>query len=50
MAALTFLTLQGYRRKPDLQIQEQLYAAMIAIAKHELGKPGLAALFRGIFK
>jgi death-on-curing protein len=39
MAALTFLA-----------IQEQLYAAMIAIAKHELDKPGLAALLRKIFQ
>ena len=50
MAALTFLAMQGYRRKPEIAIQEQLYAAMIAIAKHELDKPGLAALFRKIFR
>jgi death-on-curing protein len=50
MAALTFLAMQGHRRSPDIAIQEQLYAAMIAIAKHELDKPGLAALLRKIFQ
>ena len=50
MAALTFLAMQGHRRGPDIVIQEQLYTAMIAIAKHELDKPGLAALFREIFQ
>ncbi len=49
-AALTFLAMQGYRRDPTIEIQEQLYAAMIAIATHELDKPGLAALLRGIFR
>lgn len=50
MAALTFLAMKGHHRKPDIAIQEQLYAAMIAIAKHELDKPGLAALLRRIFR
>lgn len=49
MAALTFLAMQGYRRSSSIFVQEQLYDAMIAIAKHELDKPGLAALFRQIF-
>ena len=50
MAALTFLAMQGYRREPDIAIQEQLYTAMIAIATHDLDKPGLAALLREIFR
>ena len=50
MAALTFLAMQSYRLEPDIAIQEQLYAAMIAIATHELDKPGLAALLREIFR
>ena len=50
MAALTFLAMQGYQRDPDIAIQEQLYAAMIAIATHDLDKPGLAALLRRIFR
>lgn len=50
MAALTFLAMQGYRRESDIAIQEQLYAAMIAIATHDLDKPGLAALLREIFR
>ncbi len=50
MAALTFLAMQGHRREPDIAIQEQLYAAMIAIATHDLDKPGLAALLRGIYR
>ena len=50
MAALTFLAMQGHRRGPNLTVQEQLYDAMIGIAKHELDKPGLAALLREIFK
>jgi death-on-curing protein len=50
MAALTFLAMQGYQRTPGIPVQEQLYEAMIAIAKHELDKPGLAALLRGIFR
>jgi death on curing protein len=50
MAALTFLAIQGYQGRPSLLIQEKLYDAMIAIAKHELDKPGLAALFREIYQ
>jgi len=45
-AALTFLDLNG---KPAPQTQETddvLYAAMIAIATHEIGKPELATLLR----
>jgi death on curing protein len=49
MAALTFLAMQGYRRSSSISVQEELYDAMIAIAKHELDKPGLATLFRQIF-
>jgi death on curing protein len=50
MAALTFLAMQGYHGQPSIDIQEQLYDAMIGIAKHELDKPGLAALLRRIFR
>jgi death-on-curing protein len=50
MAALTFLAMQGHRRDPSIEIQDQLYDAMIAIAKHELDKPGLASLLRRIFQ
>lgn len=50
MAALTFLAMQGHRRERSIEVQEQLYAAMIAIATHDLDKPGLAALLRGIFR
>ncbi len=49
MAALTFLAMQGLRSDASLATQERLYNAMIAIATHELDKPGLAALFREIF-
>lgn len=49
MAALTFLTMEGYQCDPDPAIQDRLYDAMIAIAKHELNKVGFAALFREIF-
>lgn len=50
MAALTFLAMQGHRKRPSLTDQEQLYDAMIGIAKHELDKPGFAALLREIFQ
>lgn len=50
MAALTFLAMQGYGKKPSIETQEQLYDAMISIAKHELDKPGLAALLRRILQ
>lgn len=49
MAALTFLIMRGYRCVPSMEIQDKLYDAMIAIAKHELEKTGFAALFREIF-
>jgi death-on-curing protein len=46
-SALTFLQLAGIdtSRRHD----EALYEAMIAIAKRELDKPGLAALLRRLF-
>lgn len=50
MTALTFLAMQGYRCNPSIAVQEQLYDSMIAIAKHEPDKPGLAALLRRIFQ
>lgn len=50
MTALTFLAMRGYRCRPSIAVQEQLYDAMIAIAKHELDKPRLAALLRRIFQ
>jgi death-on-curing protein len=49
MTALTYLAMQGYSGRPSIAVQEQLYNAMIAIAKHELDKPGLAELLRRIF-
>jgi death on curing protein len=49
-SALTFLAMQGYRCTPDIGVQNQFYNAMIAIAKHELDKVGLAVLFREIFR
>jgi hypothetical protein len=42
--------MQGYRCNPSIAVQKELYTAMIAIAKHELDKPGLAALLRRIFQ
>jgi hypothetical protein len=42
--------MHGYRRKPDMEVQEQLYAAVIAIAYHELDKAGHAALLRENFR
>jgi death-on-curing protein len=50
MAALTFLAIHGHQRVSDDEIQDQLYDAMIGIAKHELDKPGMAELFRQIFR
>ena len=50
MAALTFLAIHGHQRNADDEVQDQLYAAMIGIAKHDLDKPGLAALLRKIFQ
>jgi hypothetical protein len=44
------LKLNGNPARGTPVIEKQLYAAMIAIAKHELDKPGLAALFRKIFQ
>ena len=48
-SALLFLKLNGIPAHGTPTIERQLYAAMIAIAKHELDKPGLAALLRKIF-
>ena len=44
--ALVFLVTNGVEVPPD---QGQLYAAMIALARRELDKPGLAALLRRQF-
>ncbi len=38
--------MRGHRCDASIAVQEQLYAAMIAIAKHELDKPGHADLLR----
>jgi death-on-curing protein len=45
-SALHFLAVNGYVGQPD---QQALYDAMIAIARRELDKPGLAALLRTQF-
>jgi hypothetical protein len=45
-----FLKINGIPAHGTPVIEKQLYAAMIAIAKHELDKPGLAALLREIFQ
>lgn len=49
-SALLFLKINGIPAQGTPAIEKQLHAAMIAIAKHELDKPGLAALFREIFR
>ncbi|MGL5018495.1 MAG: type II toxin-antitoxin system death-on-curing family toxin [Luteolibacter sp.] len=49
-AALLFLKLNGIPAHGTPAIESQLYTAMIAIAKHELDKPGLAALRRRVFQ
>ena len=46
VTALTFLKLNGVQGIPS---QAELYAAMIAIAKRELDKAGLAAVLRKQF-
>ncbi len=45
-SALLFLRAHGFNTKVD---QSTLYDAMIALATHDLDKPGLAALFRTLF-
>ena len=48
-SALAFLALNHPMRKPAPADLGTLYDAMIAIARHELDKPGLAMLFRRLF-
>jgi len=48
-SALLFLKLNHFPSHGTHLIERQLYDTMIAIAKHELAKPGLAALLRKIF-
>ena len=48
-SALAFLALNHPMRKPAPADLDALYDAMIAIANHELDKPGLTALFRRLF-
>lgn len=48
-SALTFLALNHPMRRPVLADLNALYDAMIAIARRELDKAGLAALFRQMF-
>ncbi len=48
-AALTFLALNHPMPRPTSATLDTLYAAMIAIARHELDKAGLAALLRRLF-
>lgn len=48
-SAITFLVLNRPMRNPTSGDLDALYAAMIAIARHELDKAGLAALLRRLF-
>ena len=48
-SALAFLALNHPMRKPAPADLDALYDAMIAIATHQLDKPGLAALFRRLY-
>lgn len=48
-SALAFLAMNKSARNPTAADLDSLYDAMIAIAKHELNKAGLAALFRKLF-
>ncbi len=48
-SALAFLALNHPMRKPAEATLDALYAAMIAIARHELDKAGMAALLRRLF-
>jgi death-on-curing protein len=48
-SALLFLKLNEIAAHGTPEIEKQLYKAMIAIATHELDKPGFAALLREIF-
>lgn len=48
-AALAFLSFNRDMPKPSASDLDSLYDAMIAIARHELDKAGLAALFRKLF-
>jgi death-on-curing protein len=48
-AALAFLALNHPMRIPAAADLDALYDAMMAIARHELDKAGLAALFRRLF-
>ena len=49
MAALVFLALQGYKRKPSIADQDRLYDAMIGMATRDVSKEDLAALLREMF-
>jgi death-on-curing protein len=48
-AALYFLARNGFIRVPDQAVLDTLYDAMIAIARHEMDKTGLAAVLRRLF-
>ena len=48
-AAIVFLHLNGEPHVPTPADKLVIYDAMIAIAKHELDKPGLAAVLRKLF-
>jgi death on curing protein len=49
-SALLFLKLNGVPAHGTPLIEQKLYSAMIAIAKLEMDKAGLAALFREVFE
>lgn len=48
-SAIAFLALNRPMRKPAPADLDALYDAVIAIATHQLDKPGLAALFRWLY-
>jgi death on curing protein len=48
-SAIVFLHLNGVSKLPTADEKSVLYDAMIAIATHELDKPGLATLLRKMF-
>ena len=49
MAALVFLSMQGYKHHPSVSDQDQLYNAMIGMATRDVDKAGLATLLREMF-
>lgn len=48
-SAIIFSAMNTVMRPTNSQDEQACYNAMIAIAKHEMDKAGLAALFRSLF-